>query len=118
VKAWYREARAINLRLPDRLPLNITCAACLIAVLLLLFKNISCQFSRKWQGEVKDISIQQPDMGEFRHDSRNRPPTPDSIEGHGIAVDYNSDNPNSPTYSPLSAVISYHSMADPIDSAL
>ncbi|KAH4911062.1 hypothetical protein HBI80_022790 [Parastagonospora nodorum] len=57
-------------------------------------------------------------MSGQRHDSRNRAPTPDSIEGHGTAVDYNSDNPNSPTYSPISSVLSYHSMADPIDSAL
>lgn len=57
-------------------------------------------------------------MGEFVHDSRDRAATPEHIEGHGLAVDYNSDNPNSPTYSPHIAKNPFFNMADPIDSAL
>ena len=59
-------------------------------------------------------------MGECVHDSRNRPATPEHscIEGHGLAADYNSDNPNSPTFSPYTAQCPPHAMADPIDSAL
>jgi hypothetical protein len=57
-------------------------------------------------------------MGNMRHDSRNRPATPENIEGHGLAADYNSDNPNSPTYSPDSSSYTQFDMADPIDSAL
>jgi hypothetical protein len=57
-------------------------------------------------------------MGNMRHDSRNRPATPENIEGHGLAADYNSDNPNSPTYSPDSSSYTQLDMADPIDSAL
>lgn len=52
------------------------------------------------------------------HDSRDRAATPEHIEGHGLAVDYNSDNPNSPTYSPHIAKNPFFNMADPIDSAL
>jgi hypothetical protein len=56
----------------------------------------------------------------FPHDSCNRSATPERehIEGHGLAADYNSDNPNSPTYSLTASSNSRFSMADPIDSAL
>lgn len=57
-------------------------------------------------------------MGEFVHDSRDRAATPDHMEGRGLAADYNSDNPNSPTYSPHIAKNPFYNMADPIDSAL
>jgi hypothetical protein len=59
-------------------------------------------------------------MGEFVHDSRARAPTPElsCIEGHGLAADYHSDNPNSPTFNPHTAQYLPHTMADPIDSAL
>jgi hypothetical protein len=59
-------------------------------------------------------------MGVLRHDSRNRPATPDPehIEGHGLAADYHQDNPNSPTYTPCDSPDLHDTMADPIDSAL
>ena len=57
-------------------------------------------------------------MGDFPHDSRYRPTTPEHIEGHGLAVDYHQDNPNSPTYSPYTSSDLQDMMADPIDSAL
>jgi capping protein beta len=59
-------------------------------------------------------------MGGLVHDSRIRCATPEQehIEGHGLAADYDSDNPNSPTYSLTASSHSRFSMADPIDSAL
>jgi hypothetical protein len=57
-------------------------------------------------------------MGDFLHDSRERSATPEHIEGHGLAADYNSDNPNSPTFNPNTPPNTYDTMADPIDSAL
>jgi hypothetical protein len=57
-------------------------------------------------------------MGDFLHDSRERSATPEHIEGHGLAADYNSDNPNSPTFNPNTTPNTYDTMADPIDSAL
>lgn len=50
------------------------------------------------------------DMGQL-HDSRDRPTTPDSIEGRGLQVShYTGTCASSPEFP--------HTMADPIDSAL
>jgi hypothetical protein len=69
----------------------------------------------------QELRFEAATMGDLRlstHDSRNRPATPENIEGHGLAVDYNSDNPNSPTFSPYATYYPQFDMADPIDSAL
>jgi hypothetical protein len=58
-------------------------------------------------------------MGDFGHDSRSRPATPEHIEGHGLATGYeHPENPNSPTYNPAKVTALHELMADPIDSAL
>lgn len=52
------------------------------------------------------------------HDSRDRPTTPEYMEGHGLALGYDHiDNPHSPAYDPIKAIF-LRAMADPIDSAL